>query len=127
MNKAKAKSDAEKEWRALLTNPERKGQFFDKLCDLKDADHSHVKYIKHKIDKLVKQELEFLGFQNQLSKEESEALASKAYDEVHTKSNFYFTIDENKKERNLKVYNVKAPGNIHRHPSVMLPHEHVHI
>jgi len=46
---------------------------------------------------------------------------------VHSKKNFYFKIDENKKDKNIKVYNVKAPGNNHRHPSVMLPHEHVHI
>jgi len=46
---------------------------------------------------------------------------------VKTKSNFYFSIDENKKEKNLKIYNKKAPGNAHRHPSVILPHENVHI
>jgi len=36
-------------------------------------------------------------------------------------------VDENKKDKNIKVFNVKAPGNNKRHPSVMLPHEHVHI
>jgi len=46
---------------------------------------------------------------------------------VYTKQSFYFKVDESKKEKNLKVYNVKAPGNKHRHHSVMLPHEHVHI
>jgi hypothetical protein len=54
-------------------------------------------------------------------------LTSEAYNEVKTKSNFYFAIDENKKEKNIKIYNVKAPGNKFRHPSVMLPHEHVHV
>jgi len=46
---------------------------------------------------------------------------------VKTKSNFYFKVDEKKVQKNLKIYNVKAPGNHHRHPSVILPHEHVHI
>jgi hypothetical protein len=46
---------------------------------------------------------------------------------VKTKSNFYFSIDENKVDKNIKIYNIKAPGNKFRHPSVMLPHEHVHI
>ena len=56
-----------------------------------------------------------------------EKLVSHAYKEVKTKSNFYFRIDEHKKDSNLKVYNVRAPGNKHRKPYVMLPHEHVHI
>jgi len=46
---------------------------------------------------------------------------------VKTKSNFYFKIDEAKRQTNLKIYNHKAPGNLHRHPSIALPHEHVHI
>ena len=49
------------------------------------------------------------------------------YHEVKTKSNFYFKVDENKKFKNLKIYNIKAPGNLHRHPYVILPHENVHI
>ena len=71
--------------------------------------------------------MEFLGFQKQLTEEELENLAAEAYKEVATKSNFYFSIDENKKDKNIKIYNVKAPGNKYRHPSVLLPHEHVHI
>ena len=49
------------------------------------------------------------------------------YRDVKTKSNFFFKVDENKVSKNLKVYNKKAPGNHHRHPSVILPHEHVHV
>ena len=45
-----------------MTNVERKRDFFSKLSEIRDEDHSHLKYIKKKIDKLVKQELEFLGF-----------------------------------------------------------------
>lgn len=54
-------------------------------------------------------------------------MTSDIYKEIKTKSNFYFKVDENKRQKNLKIYNTKAPGNAHRHPSVILPHEHVHI
>lgn len=36
-----------------MTDPEKKDQFFHKLCQINDSDHSHVKFIKKKIDKLV--------------------------------------------------------------------------
>jgi len=75
----------------------------------------------------VRQELDYLQFQDRLSHEEREGLSSDIYKEVKTRSNFYFSVDENKKEKNLKIYNKKAPGNAHRHPSVILPHENVHI
>lgn len=54
-------------------------------------------------------------------------MTSQVYNEVKTKSNFYFSVDENKKSKNLKIFNTKAPGNAHRHASVILPHENVHI
>ena len=53
MNKLKEKLEEEKEWHALVTDPSRKAQFFHKLCETKGEDHSHVKYIKKKISKLV--------------------------------------------------------------------------
>lgn len=46
---------------------------------------------------------------------------------MKTKSNFYFKIDENKLSKNIKLTTTKVPGNHHRHPSIALPHEHVHI
>ena len=54
-------------------------------------------------------------------------MTTDVYKEVKTKSNFYFSVDENKKTKNLKIFNTKAPGNAHRHPSVILPHENVHV
>ena len=83
--------------------------------------------MKRKIAKLVKQEIDFLQFQDKLKEEELRDMTSEIYKEVKTKSNFYFSVDEDKKKKNLKIYNTKAPGNAHRHPSVILPHEHVHI
>ena len=32
------------------------------------------------------------------------------YEEVLTKKNFYFGIDENKASKNLKIFNIKAHG-----------------
>lgn len=46
----------------MLTNPEKKERFFSKVAQIKEEDHEHLKYIKKKINKLVKHELEFLGF-----------------------------------------------------------------
>jgi len=37
----------------MLNDPERKGAFFENLTQHKEGDHSHVKYIKNKIKKLV--------------------------------------------------------------------------
>jgi hypothetical protein len=54
-------------------------------------------------------------------------MESDIYNEVLTKQNFYFGIDENKKDKNLKIFNLKAIGISYRHPSVILDHEHVHI
>jgi hypothetical protein len=68
-----------------------------------------------------------LQFQEKLKHEEVERITSDIYKEVKTKSNFYFKVDENKKNKNLKIFNTKAPGNAHRHPSVILPHENVHV
>jgi hypothetical protein len=62
-----------------------------------------------------------------LSKEELAGLESDTYAEVATKTNFYFSFDENKKSKNLKIYDFEAPGNKYRHPNVILPHEHCDI
>lgn len=71
--------------------------------------------------------MDYIQFKEKLNEEERKSLTSDIYKEVKTKSNFYFSIDENKREKNLKIYNKSAPGNAHRHPSVILPHENVHI
>jgi hypothetical protein len=53
-------------------------------------------------------------------------VSSSAYSDVKERSTFFFKLDENKKNTNLKVHHVEAPGNKHRNASVILPHEHVH-
>lgn len=57
----------------------------------------------------------------------AEKLATDKYEEVITKKNFYFAVDETKKEKNLKIHNINAPGNKHRHPSHVWPHNHTSV
>ena len=54
-------------------------------------------------------------------------MESDTFAEVATKSNFYFSYDEKKVDKNLRVWDINAPGNKFRHPNVILPHEHVDI
>ncbi len=54
-------------------------------------------------------------------------MAAQSFTETVSKSNFYFAIDENKKDTNIAVINLMAPGNKHRHPSIGMPHGKVHI
>lgn len=44
------------------------------------------------------------------------ALETDMFNEVATKSNFFFSIDENKVNKNLRIFDVTAPGNKYRHP-----------
>lgn len=87
-----------------------------------EASSSHLKTIRKRINRIVDQEIGLVEFKNKV---DSEDLAQSAYDEVVTKQNFYFSVDEHKKDKNLKVWNMNAPGNKYRHPQVILPHDHV--
>lgn len=82
----------------------------------------HLKKIRKQINAIVDQEIGLVEFKNKVNSEE---LAQNAYQEVVTKENFFFKVDEKKKERNMKVWNMKAPGNKFRKPQVILPHEHI--
>ena len=93
---------------------------FNKLSDTGSSEH--LKNIRKQINKVVEQEIGLIEFKNQVSGEE---LAQNAYDEVITKENFFFKVDEKKRERNLQVRDMTAPGNKYRKPSCILPHEHV--
>lgn len=108
-------------------DPDGKTRFFANLAGIQNDDHKYIKKVKNKINKLVKQEIEYLGFNKLLQEEERKALESDIYKEVITKSNFYFSVDENRLDKNLKIYNKKASGVIYHKPSVILEHEHVHI
>lgn len=83
---------------------------------------AHLINMRKRINKVVAQEIELIEFKSQV---EEEMLAQSAYEEVITKENFFFKVDETKKARNLQVHNMKAPGNKFRKPQVILPHEGV--
>jgi hypothetical protein len=87
-----------------------------------ESSTKHLTKIKERINKIVAQEIEFLEFKD---KHAADALSSKTYDEVVSKSNFYFGIDEQKKHTNMRLFNMNAPGNKYRKPSAIAPHEHV--
>jgi len=93
-------------------------------AEISSTDGNHLRSIKQKINSIVAQELESLEFRTKVSLED---LSEEAYQEVLTKKNYYFGVDEQKKNKNLKVYNTKAPGNKHHKPQYILPHEHVDV
>ena len=87
-------------------------------------DTVYIKKLKNKINNLVDKELALVDFKNEVNKEE---LAADTLNEVMTRQNFFFTVDDNKRNTNKKVYNLKAPGNKYRKPNAVLDHEHVPI
>lgn len=127
LRKKQEQEAAEAEWLAQLRSPHQKEGIFAGISSIKESDHPHLKEVKQRIAELVHQEISALNFEKQLETEERDLLAQEIYKEVKTKSNFYFSIDENKVKKNIKIYNKKSSGNHHRHPSIALPHEHVHI
>lgn len=68
-----------------------------------------------------------MNLKEKVGSEELAALESDIYDEVTTHKSFYFKYDANKVDKNIALYNFEAPGNKHRHPNVILPHEHCDI
>ena len=111
----------------MLGDVDARQNFFGNLTTVGPNDHKAVKDVKNKIALLLKQEMEEMGFKHQLTQEEQTALEEDTYAEVATKSNFYFSLDENKKSKNLKIYDFEAPGNKFKNPNVILPHEHCDI
>ena len=58
----------------------------------------HLKQIRKRINRVVEQEIGLVEFKDQVKGEE---LAQSAYEEVITKENFFYKVDEQKKARNL--------------------------
>lgn len=77
------------------------------------ASSHHLESIKAKINNIVEEEVHKLQFKDKLAAEE---LAASQYQEVLSKKNFFFEVDESKKSKNLKIHNFNAPGNTYRHP-----------
>jgi hypothetical protein len=87
---------------------------------LNTADIPEHNRIKRRINSIVERELVLQDFKDQLDREK---LENEAYQEVVTKKNFYFAVDDTKLSRNLAVHNIEAPGNKFRQPLTILPHE----
>lgn len=130
-NRAKqmrVQSDEENaEYLAMLNDTQARQSYFSSLAQADSSDHAEVAKVKNRINKLIAEEIALAGFENQVSSEEAAALGADTYQEVATKSNYYFSLDEGKVDKNIKVYNMAAPGNKFRHPNVILPHENVNI
>jgi hypothetical protein len=88
------------------------------------SDIPEIKKVKSKINQIVEKELVLQDFKDKL---DQESLSQAAYQEVVSRKNFFFAVDENKKQTNLKIHNIQAPGNKYRKPQYILPHEHVDV
>jgi hypothetical protein len=58
-----------------LRSPQQKEGIYAKISEINENDHEHLKEIKGRISKLVKQELDALHFQQQLEREQREKLS----------------------------------------------------
>lgn len=118
-----AKTDAEANYLNDLNKCSHESGFFKKL-EASPSDNYTIKKIKSKINHIVAQELARHEFKEKVN---TEALVSSTTDEVITHSSFYFNVDEHKKSKNIKVHNLRAPGNKYHKPQYILPHEHINV
>ena len=65
-----------------------------------------------------------IEFKEQVNQEK---LVGEAYNEVISRKNFFFAVDEHKKKSDKTVANLRAPGNPVNKPNVILPHEHIDV
>lgn len=125
-----AKLEAENELgRKFIDRPTRdpvKLDFFTKISQISPDDHEELQWVKSKMRQLIAEELEELEFKDKVSEEDASALSNELSTEVASNSNFYFSYDKDKVSKNTAVVNLRAPGNKHRKPNVLLGHEHVH-
>lgn len=110
----------------MKAGSEERTSFFKNLSEPKKGEHSEITNTKKKIRKLLDQELEFLGFKNQLKEEEALVLVDETLREVDEKKTFFYRYDDNKVNTNKRIHDINAPGNKYKKPSVIIPHEHVH-
>jgi len=99
--------------------------FFYNVSKINENDHEEIKKTKENIKRLIDEELEFLGFKEELAAAEEGKLIDDTYNQVEKRSSFFFNYDNKKVNKNKKIYDIMAPGNIHRKLSIILPHEHV--
>lgn len=111
---------------SLPAGSQERNEFYHKISKIEETDHKEIRKVKKNIKKLIDQEIEFLGFQNQLKEEEKLSLIDDAYKQVDIRQNFFYSYDRNKVNTNKKMHDINAPGNKHRKVSYICPHEHVH-
>lgn len=97
------------------------------ISEVSASDHQEVVRVKNMIRKLVDDELEYLGYLDQLSEEESSALVEKTMNEVSARSSYYFKIDPARPDTNKTQFDKKAPGNKHRHINSIVPHDNIDV
>lgn len=66
-------------------------------------DHHEIKRAKNKLNQLLEQELDFLGFQDELTEEERADLLDSTMSEVREKSSFFYKYDANKVNTNKAI------------------------
>ena len=114
--------------RMSYTKPgdEKRTEFYSAISQINEDDHDEIKKTKKNIKKLLDQELEFLGFKQDLKEYEESDLIEDAFKTIEERKSFYFKYDNQKTKRNKKIYDVYAPGNTHRKINYVLPHESIH-
>lgn len=114
--------------KAKYTKPgdQERTDFYSKISEIQEGDHQVIKKVKKNIKKLLDQELEFLGFCDGLDKAEEKELIEGTYKDIEVRKSFFFKYDNKKRDWNKKIYDVQAPGNIHRKINYIVPHEHIH-
>lgn len=105
--------------------PERT-EFYTRISQVEEADHPVVGKVKNQIKKLLDDELEFLGFCEEINDADKNKLIEDTYKEIEQRKSFFFQYDNSKVNKNKKIYDVKAPGNTYRKIPHILPHEHIH-
>lgn len=110
----------------LKAGDQERTEFYTNISKIDENDHEVIKKVKSKIKKLLDQELEFLGFKDELKEMEKNKLIEDTYKDVEERKSFFFKYDNKKLEKNKQIYDIRAPGNVHRKISYIAPHEHIH-
>lgn len=111
---------------SLPVGDQDRTDFYTKISEIQEGDHEVIKSAKKNIKRLLDEELEFLGFCNEVKEADEKELIEDTMKDIEKRTSFFYSYDNNKVNTNKKIYDVHAPGNIHKKPSMIVPHEHVH-
>lgn len=82
---------------------EGRTNFYRGISKINADDHHEIKRAKNKLNQLLEQELDFLGFQDELTEEERADLLDSTMSEVREKSSFFYKYDANKVNTNKAI------------------------